>query len=491
MKVAMCSAEVVPFAKTGGLADVVGSLPLALKGVGVDCRIIMPYYKSILEKDYNRYKFKILDKNIKLPMGENVGEFFDILTAEYNSVIFYFIKNDKFFNRENLYGTPKGDYKDNSRRFCFFSKSILTVLINVKFKPDIIHLNDYHCAMTSVFLKHLRNINLPEKDFFAKTSTVFTIHNIAYQGIYSRDIMDYCGIGDRYFNIDGLEYYGKVNFMKGGILFSDKVTTVSPTYAKEILNPEYGYGIDGILKVREKDIVGIVNGIDYNIWDSGINGKIEYNYTIDSMEGKNVCKKYLIKNFFKSEKENIPILSMVTRLSEQKGIDLVVEILDLLMKEELLFIILGSGDEKYQKMLEDYRKKYKHKLSINIEYNDRLARRIYSGSDIFLMPSKYEPCGLGQLISLKYGTVPVVRNTGGLADTIIEIEDEEDIKRGGTGFKFNNYNGSEFFSSIKEAIYYYNNNSLWNRIIKNGMKSDFSWKKSAKEYKKLYLSLKK
>lgn len=521
MKVAMCSMEAVPFVKTGGLGDVVGALPAFLGKLGVDCRVFMPYYKSIFERELKDHKFELIKENVSVPMSRGQNEFFDILSTQHNGVTYYFIKNDKFFDRDYLYGTSEKDYEDNDKRFSFFSKSILSLLENVRLKADIIHLNDYHCALTPVFLSHIRANNLPSKDFFQKSSTVFTIHNLAYQGIYDRDILGYCGLGDEYFNMEALEYYGRVNFMKGGILFSNRVTTVSPTYAKEILWPEYGYGLNGVLKTREKDLIGIINGIDYSVWDPWTDRKIKANYSAGSLDGKKECKKYLLKKMFglgtnkstsitsistsksvsisESEPESTlisglisrPVLGIVSRLSEQKGIDLVVEILDLLMKEDVFLVILGSGDEKYIKMLMDSEPKYNHEMRVNIKYDDKLARMIYAGSDIFLMPSKYEPCGLSQLISLKYGTVPVVRNTGGLSDTVIDIQSEGDIKKGGTGFKFNNFTSDEFLDAIIRALSFYERKNLWNRIIKNGMKSDFSWESSAREYKKLYSSLTK
>lgn len=484
LKVAMCSTEAVPFAKTGGLADVVGALPHYYKSVGMDTIVIMPGYNFIFSKYQNVEK---ISENVSININKDYKESFDIYRCKYNNVDFYFIKNDKFFNRENLYGTSSGDYEDNNLRFGFLSKAILELLKKLDIKVDIIHLHDYHVALTSLLVYDLQKKQVD--DFFKNTKTVFTIHNLAYQGIYDKSTLDLLGISKEYFNINGLEFYGKVNFMKGGIIYSKKITTVSPTYSKEILTQEFGYGLEDVLKSRENDLLGIINGIDYNIWDPGKDKVIKQNYNIDDYSGKKVCKKYLLNCLFENSDFTKPVLGMVSRLSEQKGIDLIVEAFDFLMNEDLYLVILGTGDERYIKILENLKKKYKEKFSINITFSDKLARDIYSGSDIFLMPSKYEPCGLGQLISLKYGTIPVVRNTGGLADTVVDINSPDDIRNGGQGFKFLNYKYEELFKTIKRAIYYFNQKDLWDMIIKNAMSCDFSWDYSARKYKELFTSL--
>ncbi len=485
MRVAMCTTEAVPFAKTGGLADVAGALPLALKKVGVECFVTMPFYNSIFKKEH---KFEKIKSKLNVSMNENNEEFFDVLVSEIGGINFYFIKKDDFFDRNYLYGTPKGDYRDNGKRFSFFSKAILEVLEELDLSVDTIHLNDYHCGLIPVYLREIKKNNLPNKDFFRNTSTVFTIHNLAYQGIFSKEILDYNGLGDKYFNIRGLEFYGKINFMKGGILFSDKITTVSPSYSKEILTPEYGHDLDGVLRSRQKDLSGIVNGIDYVLWDPEKDSKIVKNYSLNNLTGKKECKDYLINKYFNKEYIDNPLIGVISRLSEQKGIDLIIESMKDILGKGYLLIILGTGEEKYHIMLKKLKKENIGRLSVHILYDDGLARRIYSGSDLFLMPSKYEPCGLGQLISLRYGTVPAVRDTGGLSDTINNIGSEDDIEAGGTGIKFKKYTPKDLLKSLDTALEFYNNGRLWNKIIKNGMDKDFSWKNSAREYKKLYSS---
>ena len=412
----------------------------------------------------------------------------------FNGIDFFFIRNDRFFARESLYGTPQGDFSDNSLRFGFFSKAVFSVFGIIKLIPDIIHLHDYHFALVSLLLKDIQLKN-PDSGF-KNTRVVFTIHNIAYQGIFGRETLGQLGIGYEYFNIEGLEFYCKVNFMKAGIVYSDRITTVSPTYAKEILTEEFGYGLEGILKERQSDLYGIINGIDYGIWNPCTDKSIAQNYDISDISGKRECKKALISNLFGLKGKTLddaiekPLAGMVSRLSEQKGIDLITDSMDKIMKNnELLIVILGKGDEKYHRLLEDIQKKYSNALSLTIGYSDKISREIYSGSDIFLMPSRYEPCGLGQLISLKYGTVPVVRDTGGLSDTIVNINTEKDIKNKGQGFKFSRYMPDKFYTALKRALDFYADKKLWQKIVFNGMNCNFSWDYSAEKYNHLYRNI--
>ncbi len=571
MKIATIVSEAVPFAKTGGLADVAGALPAALKKAGANVIVIMPGYKFIIdkyseimqqkekdqqlgkeqenEKGQERVKTKgkvkkkeqeekgtekdcpleLIGHNLRVDLSKNKDlgnlddkEKFSLYKINYNDVDFYFVRNDNFFARDELYGTPKGDFEDNNLRFGFFSKAVFVVLEYIGFKTDILHIHDYHFALSALFLKELQKTELIKNsenvysinaedsanrrnsslvyNLFSNTKVVFTIHNIAYQGIYPRETLSLLGIDEKYFTMDGIEYYGNVNFMKAGIVFSDKITTVSPTYSQEILTPEYGYGLDGILKARQSDLSGIINGIDYAVWDPEIDKSIASNYNFENLSGKKDCKISLLTKYFNlntkeaKSKLNAPICGMVSRLSEQKGIDLVVAVMDKIMDSskigsELFLIILGTGDEKYHNLLISLQEKYKNKFSLTIGYSDKMSREIYSGADIFIMPSKYEPCGLGQLISLKYGTIPIVRNTGGLADTIIDIKSKNDIKRGGQGFKFYDYSDDDFFKALKRAVKFYLDPSLWQKIIENGMKCNFSWDYSAMQYLKLYESI--
>jgi starch synthase len=504
MRVAMCVSEAVPFAKTGGLADVAGALPAALRNKGVDTFVIMPGYKSIFEKDY---PMQIVSAKVKVQMNIIDNIEFDLYRTTLDNVDFYFVRNDSLFGRENLYGTAQGDYSDNNLRFGFFSKAIFKVLEAISVVPDIIHLHDHHFGLAALLL---HDIKINDKTTpYKHTKVVFTIHNIAYQGVYGRETLELCGIDNQYFTLEGLEFYGSVNFMKAGIVYSDKITTVSPTYAREILTKEYGYRLEDILNSRRMDLSGIINGIDYTVWDPAKDKAIFANYNINDLTGKKKCKGSLISQAFNNanadsmqdgqgkdvqtykrpgitEMADKPLIGMVSRLSEQKGIDLITDAMEDIMKNDVYVVILGTGEAKYHDILLELQAKYKDKFSLTIGYSDKFSRDIYSASDIFLMPSNYEPCGLGQLISLKYGTIPVVRNTGGLADTIIDIKNPGDIDKGGQGFMFDEYETVKFYKALKTAIDFYNDKGLWNKIVKNGMDCDFSWDYSAGKYKELY-----
>jgi len=490
MKVAMCVSEAVPFAKTGGLADVAGALPGALKKAGVRACVIMPGYGFIFERHPEIEK---VAENIMVSVNPEYSQHFDLYTSRFNDIDFYFVKNDRFFTREGLYGNSQGDFSDNSLRFGFFSKAVFKVFEKIDLVPDIIHLHDYHFALVSLLLKDMQLKN-PESRF-KDTKIVFTIHNIAYQGIFGRETLGILGIGYEYFSIEGVEFYGRVNFMKTGIVYSDCITTVSPTYAKEILTEEYGYGLEGILKSRQQNLFGIINGIDYGIWNPQTDTSIAKNYDIRDISGKRACKKALISDLFGLKGKTLetalekPLAGMVSRLSEQKGIDLITGAMDNIMKNDLFLVILGSGDDRYQRLLLDIQKKFSNCFSLTLGYSDQMSREIYSGSDIFLMPSKYEPCGLGQLISLKYGTVPVVRDTGGLSDTIVDINTDKDIKSGGQGFKFSHYQPEKFYKAFKRALDFYADSKLWHKIMANAMMCNFSWDYSAEKYSRLYTSI--
>jgi len=484
IKSAIFAAEAIPFAKTGGLADVSGTLPQALNNSGCETIVIMPGYEHIFSKFKDTKK---LIENVKISLNSVTKDSFDIYNTKNKDVNYYFIRNPKYFGREYLYGTPNGDYADNNLRFGFLCKAMLSLLTQINFKPDIVHLHDYHVALSALFIHEDKTIN--KNSFFKDTKVVFTIHNIAYQGIFDKDTLDILGIDHKYFNIDGIEFYGKVNYMKSGIVYSDKITTVSPTYAKEILTPEFGFGLEGILKTRQNDLSGIINGIDYNIWNPETDNAIFSNYSLKDLTGKKECKKYLIDNLFNKIDYTRPVLGMVSRLSEQKGIDILANATEKLCNEDIYITILGTGDKKYMDLLVELKNNHPDNLNIELAFSDKRAREIYAGADIFLMPSKYEPCGLGQLISLKYGTIPVARHTGGLADTIIDINEKNDIDKGGQGFKFINYDWQNLYNTIKRAIKFFKESKYWEKIMKNAMSCDFSWDYSAKKYIKLFKSI--
>ncbi len=456
LKVLLASSEVAPFAKTGGLADVAGSLPLAFEKLGVDVRVIMPKYICV----------KIKGDETVIGGGIKV----------------YFVVNDAYFNRKELYGDKFGDYHDNLERFAFFSKEVLARCKEEDFSPDIIHCNDWQSALVPVYLNTLYKYDR----FFSKTRVLFTIHNMAYQGVFSKEEFPKIGLDRALFNINYFEFYDKVNLMKAALVYSDAISTVSPTYAKEILSEEFGCGLEGALKTREDVLYGILNGIDYNLWNPEKDSKIFKRYSLANIDDKYVNKEALQRQAgFKIDRE-IPLVGIISRLADQKGLDLLVKIIDDLLNLKLQFILLGTGENKYHLLLEKVAKAHQKNASINLKFDATLAQKIYASSDIFLIPSRYEPCGLGQMISFKYGTIPVARQTGGLKDSVSEF----DPKTGtGNGFTFEEYRAERFFSEIKNALSVYKNRDVWMELVKKVMALDFSWEASAKEYVKLYTKI--
>ncbi len=464
LKILMCSSEVVPFAKTGGLADVAGSLPLFLDKLGVDIRIVMPKYRCVKVTSDET----IIRENID-PVGKNIS----------NGVKAYFIKNDDFFNRDNLYNDQYGDYPDNLERFSFFCKEILKLIKEKNFIPDIIHCNDWQTALVPIYLKILYK----DDPILRNIKTIFTIHNLAYQGIFAKEKLPKTGLSWDLFTIDGIEFYDKINLMKGALLFSDLITTVSPTYSRQIQTKEYGCGLDGVLSRRSKDLCGIINGIDYKEWNASIDPVIVKNYSIRKVNNKTINKLSLQNQTGLKENRNIPLFGIISRLTEQKGIDLLSDSIDQLCEMGLQIVILGTGEEKYHQILKNLAVKYPRQISINIKYDAEFAKKIYAGCDFFLMPSRFEPCGLGQLISLRYATIPIVRHTGGLADTVTEFNKKTFH---GNGFVFYEYSSEDFITAVKRAIEVYSNKKLFKRLIKNAFECDFSWEKSANKYLELY-----
>ena len=452
MKIAFCSSEVFPFAKTGGLADVSGALPLALAKAGCEVKVFMPLYKGI--------KAKRVSENFSLKKTKGVE--------------FIFIANDAYFNRDGLYGAKKADYPDNLERFSFFSKEILKILKEINFSPDILHCNDWQAALAIVYLKTL----YANDSFFKKAKALFTIHNLAYQGVFGAEKFPLLGLEEKYFTMDFLEFYGKINLLKGGIVFSDAVNTVSTTYSRQITTPEYGCGLDGVLLQKKGRLFGIVNAIDYNVWNPQKDSLIYKKYSPKTLKGKKENKRKLQKSLSLEVKDKL-FLGLVSRLAEQKGIDILSEAIeDLASKYQI--IILGTGDKKYHELLLKKAKKYPKSFSLNLKFDERLAHRIYAGCDCFLMPSRFEPCGLSQMISYKYATVPIVNPTGGLLDTV------SDYKDGGGGFLLDDYSPQALSKAVERANTVYENKTKWEKLQKKITKFVFSWDKTAKEYLKLY-----
>jgi starch synthase len=456
MKIVMCASEVVPFAKTGGLADVAGALPLALEQAGQDVIIVMPKYKMISDTKFKPQRVKD-DISVSL-IGKNIKV--------------YFIENEKYYGRDNLYMDKTGDYPDNLDRFSYYCRRTLELLKEIKFKPDIIHVHDWQASLVPVYLKTL----YAEDAFYKKTKTVLTIHNIGYQGLFPKEEFPKLGLDWSVFNIEGLEYYGKVNVLKGGLEFADLINTVSATYSKEIQTKEFGFGLEGVLLRRKDALFGILNGLDYSIWNPQTDKFIAAAFAPGNLTGKAACKEDLQKYCSLPLKKDIPLCGIVSRLAGQKGFDILAEAIDTICKLNLQLVILGTGEQKYHTLLEGIVKKYPKVISLHLKFDDVLAHKIYAGSDIFLMPSKYEPCGLGQLISLKYGTIPLVFKTGGLADTVNKDN----------GFVFDRYAKDALVKTIKAALAAFADSKKWPPLVQKAFGCDFSWQESARQYVRLY-----
>lgn len=475
MKILFVASEVSPLAKTGGLADVTGSLPKALRKKGHDVRIIMPLYQCI---DSNGFTIKKARKGVEAIIGGALEKGL-LRQTTLGDIPVYLIDRKEYFQRPYLYGTPAGDYPDNSRRFGFFCRGVVDLLKRLDFRPDIIHCHDWQSALVPAIIRYEHR----DDPFFRKTALIYTIHNLAYQGLFPAEELPDLGLDQSYFNIDRLEYYGKVNLMKGGILTADVVNTVSSTYCSEIRTEEMGCGLDGVLRLRDHDLYGILNGIDYQEWNPATDPSIFKNYTASSLAGKGANKKALQKSLGMEQGADIPLLGMITRLSAQKGLDLLEKLLPKFRSSRLQLVILGTGDERYMTMLSTFQKKGAENISIHLAFDQVLARKVYAASDMFLMPSQYEPCGLGQLIALRYGAIPVVRKTGGLADTVF---DGRDGFREPNGFTFDEYTPKAFWGAVARALEAYGERKSWDRMVRSGMNSDYSWEHSAGEYEALY-----
>jgi starch synthase len=483
MRIAEVSSEIIPYAKTGGLADVVGTLPLYLEKAGHEISIFMPFYKSVKKSGID---IKLSNIVFDIPIGdiEHTVTLWKSTHHGSKNIAIYFIQRDEYYDRDALYGTEAGDYQDNSERFIFFSRAVIEAIKRLGLSIDIIHCHDWQTALIPVYLKTL----FAHNETFASIKTVLTIHNLAYQGMFRQEEMKLTGLDMSLFNWKNLEHWGKINFLKGGIVFADIVTTVSKKYAEEIRTVEFGCGLEDVIKEYENKLYGIINGVDYTEWSPENDNLIPHQYSVEDIGGKALCKKHLQKKLNLPQTE-APLLGMISRLAEQKGVDLLIVIMEELMERDLQLVILGIGDNKYHQMLKEAVPRYNSELSVNIMFDNKLAHEIEAGADIFLMPSKYEPCGLNQMYSLRYGTIPVVRETGGLADTIIDANDEN-LKNGtATGFTMNGYFAAELLFTIDRALKLYKSKTPWNALRKNAMKQDWSWEKSACKYVELFKSV--
>jgi starch synthase len=478
MRVLFISPEAVPFAKTGGLADVTGSLPVALKRLGLEVHLALPFYRVVREGNFEHH---LLVKELRVPFG-NVE-----LTARVSvssteaEVPVYLIEREDMYDRPNIYGNSLGDYYDNFERYAFFARAALSTADMLSVKPDLIHCHDWQTGLVPALLKG----PLRDSTTLSDPLTVFTIHNVGYQGVFPANKLYLSGLSrDEFFRSQGLEYYGNISLLKSGIVYSDAVTTVSPAYAREIQTPEYGMGMEGILRYRRASLYGILNGVDYKLWDPARDPHISTPYTLGKMAGKQSCKESLIREMnLDPALMKQALLGMISRLDAQKGLDLLLKVLDDILALNVGLVVLGSGDEHIQQSIQEAAERYPGRVKVTTGFDEPLAHRIMAGMDILLIPSRYEPCGLTQMYALKYGTVPIVRATGGLDDTIVPF----DHKTGeGNGFKFSAYEPKVFLKAIRKAIDLFQDPKAWKRLMANGMKEDFSWHRSAQRYRDLY-----
>lgn len=474
LKILFVSAEVTPFAKTGGLADVAGSLPQALTAMGNDVRVVMPRYRKIecgmsyvadfpVKLDHKRETCIVREAEADCKVND-----------EKKKIPVYFIDSYQYFDRDGIYC-----FFDDADRFAFFCRAVLEMLPKVNFRPDVIHCNDWHTGPICMLL----NEEYKKYPFYNKISTVFTIHNLEYQGNFPKEVFNLFCMKEDVFSSEKVEFYGMFSFMKAGLVYADIINTVSETYAREIQTVQYGERMEGLLNTRTMDLFGIVNGISYDDFDPNNDPRIYRNFDSETIEGKKYNKNALQKEMGLPVKD-VPVIGLISRLTGQKGLNLIVEVIDELLSNDMQFVLLGEGDPYYENAFKGVKKKYPDKMGVFIGFNATLAQRIYAGCDMFLMPSRFEPCGLGQIISLRYGTIPIVRTTGGLADTIIDYDDNVEE---GNGFSFTEFSSNKMLDAIKRAIKLYNGNQpAWNKLVKKALKFDFSWRKPAEKYINLY-----
>ena len=479
LKIVMAASEVVPFAKTGGLADVAGALPKALRALGHDVRVVMPRYYIV---DREKYGLKLLEGPLGVPMGR-MGE---LWAAIYEGVLpgsdipVYFIDHEGFFGRKGLYDEEGFSYSDNDNRFVFFSKAVMQLCKKIGFKPDILHANDWHTAAIPLLL----NTRYARDETFRGTASVLTIHNLQHQGHFYEGVVDVMEVPWEEYNPLSLESFGGVNLLKGGVAHADMVTTVSPTYAREIQTPEFGWGLQEHIRGHSQKLVGIINGIDYDEWHPSNDPYIAAPYSSSDLTGKGACKKALQEHFGLPQRDDLPLIGFVGRLAEQKGIELVAHVIGGLMHMDLQIVLLGTGEKWAEHFFGDVAAKYPEKFACHIGYSNALAHQIEAGSDFFLMPSLFEPCGLNQIYSLSYGTLPIVRATGGLDDT---IENYDPQSGAGTGFKFHWATGDALYGTVKWAVdTWYDNPGQIAAMKKRAMEQHFGWEDSAQDYEKLY-----
>ena len=480
MHILFAASECVPYAKTGGLADVVGAVSREVVKLGHRATVYLPYYRQVREKAPAK---KEAIHSLTIPF-QYYNRFAAILDGgELDGVQFYFVDCPEMFDREALYSTAAGDYPDNWERFGLFSRAVLEAAKQLGV-PDIFHIHDWQTAMIAVYLKTTYYLD----PALRSTGTVLTIHNAGYQGRFPPQTTERLLLPWEIFTMDRVEHYDTFNYLKGGIVFSDAITTVSPRYAEEIQTPEYGEGLDGVLHSRAADLHGILNGVDYREWDPATDHKIAAHYTPEKLDGKRECRRDLLHAFGAAPvSEETPVLGIVSRFATQKGFDLIAQVAPDLLEEDVFLVALGTGEPYYEGIFRKIGEDYKRSAAIKIAYDNTLAHKVEAGADIFLMPSRYEPCGLNQIYSMKYGTVPVVHATGGLDDT---VEEWNAAKRTGTGFKFAEETPEAFSAALHRALDVFRDDKRsWTKIMRNGMAKSYSWDKPAAEYVEVYRQL--
>lgn len=475
MRILLAASEVAPFAKTGGLADVAGALPKALAKLGHDVRVVLPKYRMV---DAAKHGLRPTLASLPVPVAGRT-EIAAIWQGEIGPAPVYFVQHDGYYDREGLYQTRDGDYPDNAERFAFFSRAVLELSRALEFLPDVYHCNDWQTGLIPTYLR----TTLQEAREFHAAGVLFTVHNLGYQGLFGPEALAAANLGNELFNPFGIEFYGKVNFLKAGLIFADLITTVSRRYSQEIQTEEFGHGLEGVLRARAKDLHGILNGIDYEEWHPSRDPFIAAKFSQENLVGKAACKADLQRAFGLPERPEVPLLAVISRLASQKGMDLVAEVLDALLDLDAQFVLLGTGEAALHQAFEAAKARHGSRIGLKLGFDVGLSHKIEAGADMFLMPSRYEPCGLNQMYSLAYGTVPIVRATGGLDDT---IQSFDPATGEGNGFKFAGTTSEALLETVRAAVAVYRHPDQWHRLIGNAMACDFSWDRSAREYEALY-----
>lgn len=475
MRILLASSEVTPFAKTGGLADVAGALPKALAALGHDVRVVMPKYRAV---DAGKHHLRPILKSLPIPIAGDV-ESAAIWEGALGPVRAYFVEQDAYFDREGLYQIGGRDHGDNAERFAFFSRAVIETALALDFAPAVFHCNDWQTGLVPTYLRTA----YPDTPELRGSGVLFTVHNLGYQGLFKPAALAIANLGRELFNPFGIEFYNKVNYLKAGLVWSDLINTVSKQYSREIQTEEFGCGLEGVLRARTHDVHGILNGVDSEEWHPSRDAHTAARFSREDPSGKAVCKADLQRTLGLPERSEVPVLAVISRLAEQKGIDLVAEVLDDILAQEVQFVLLGTGEAALHQAFERLKARHPTRIGLTLGFDVALSHKIEAGADIFLMPSRYEPCGLNQMYSLAYGTIPVVRATGGLDDTIQPFDPSAGT---GNGFKFTEATAAALRSAIDEALRIYRQPAQWTRLAQNAMACDFSWDRSAREYEALY-----